>query len=379
MSAAPGPATARGERWLEVRPRLRAGAGLSVAASAASVAVALLLGALLLALAGLDPLAAYRAIFSASLLGGAYAISDTVVKATPLLVCGLGCAIAFRARLWNVGAEGQLLLGAWAATGVASFWLPASTPGWLRLLLMALAAMTAGGLWAALVGALRAWLGVSEIISSLMLVYVAQKLLSYFIFGAWSERGFPLTPAFPRGAWLPRLSDLAGRWPALTGLTAHAGILLGLLLCALLWLALRRTAWGFELRLLGDSPAAARYVGLDVRRKILTTLTLSGALAGLAGMIEVSGVVHRLQDRFSPGYGFVAIAVAWLGRLSPGGVLASALLFAALLVGAKEVQPAGIALMLQGVIMLVVTAGEVLLRYEVRLRRPRRAGEDAGA
>jgi simple sugar transport system permease protein len=366
MSTAGPPPRRRGR--LELRPRLRPSPAVSLLASAASVLLALLVGALLLAAAGVSPLAAYRAILSASLLHG-HALSDTVVKATPLILCGLACTVAFRARLWNVGAEGQLLLGAWAATGVASFWLKAALPAPLHLSLMALAAVLAGAAWACLPGLLRATLEVNEIISSLMLVYVAQKLLAYFIFGPWSEGGFPLTPLFPRQAWLPRLSDLSGHLPFLSGLTAHAGVLLALLLAGLLGFALRRTAWGFELRLLGDSPRAARYTGLSARWKIFSTLVISGALAGLAGGVEVAGVVHRLQDRFSPGYGFVAIAVAWLGRLSPAGVLVGALLFAALLVGAKEVQPGGIALMLQGTIMLTVTAGELFQRYRLCWRR----------
>jgi simple sugar transport system permease protein len=352
---------------LEVRPRATAPSlRVTALATLAALALALALGALLLTLAGVPPLEAYAAILSASLLGGAPALADTCVKATPLLLCGLACAIAFRARLWNVGAEGQLLLGAWAATGVASFWLPsASLPSPLVLSLMALAGLAAGGGWAAIAGLLRARLGVSEIISSLMLVYVAQKLLAYFVFGAWSERGFPLTPVFPASAHLPRL---------VPQLPAHAGFPVALVVCALVWLLLRRAIWGFELRLLGASPEAARYAGIPVERKVVATMILSGALAGLAGMIEVSAVVHRLQDRFSPGYGFVAIAVAWLGRLSPAGVLLGAILFAALLVGAKEVQPQGVALMLQGVIMLVLTASETLSRYELRLRDEARDG-----
>jgi simple sugar transport system permease protein len=365
----------------ELRPRVaEPRLGARAATSALAVALALGVGALLLAAAGVAPLAAYRAILEASLLGGAPALADTSVKATPLMLCGLGCALAFRARLWNVGAEGQLLLGAWAATGVASFWLPAAAlPAPLVLALMALAACAAGGAWSALAGALRSYLGVSEIISSLMLVYVAQKLCAYFVFGAWSERGFPLTPTFPRSAWLPRLADWAERWPALSGLTLHAGFLVALAACALCALLLRRTRWGFELRLLGASVEAARYAGLPVARRMLATMIVSGALAGLAGMVEVSAVVHRLQDRFSPGYGFVAIAVAWLGRLSPLGVLVGSLTFAALLVGAKAVQPQGIALMLQGTIMLVLTAGEVLQRFELRRREPEPPATAAGA
>jgi len=237
---------------------------------------------------------------------------------------------------------------------------------------MGLAAIVAGGAWAGISGALRSYLGVSEIISSLMLVYIAQKLLNYFVFGPWSERGFPLTPPFPRSAWLPRLSDWADGCPALSGLTVHLGMVLALVVCLLMWLLVQRSVWGFELRILGDSPRAARYVGVPVERRMLVTMILSGALAGLAGMVEVAGVVHRLQDRFSPGYGFVGIAVAWLARLNPLGVVLGAFLFAALLVGAREVQPGGISIMLQGVVMLGVVAGDFVLRYRIQ-RREREA------
>lgn len=355
-------------RRVELIPRLSAGRGLSLAVTAGAVAAALLLGAVLLALTGVNPWAAYVALFRAGLLGGPYALSDTAVKATPLILCGLGCAVAFRARLWNVGAEGQLLLGAWAAVGVASFGGPvAALPSPLLLALMAGCAVLAGGAWGGIAGALKAKLEVNEIISSLMLVYIAQQGIKYFVFGPWSEGGFPLTPLLPRAAWLPRLSDWATAAPALSGLTVHAGFIIALLCCAGLHLLLGRTAWGFELKVLGDSPPAARYIGVEVGARTFWTMALSGALAGLAGFCEVAGVVHRLQDRFSPGYGFVAIAVAWLARLHPWGILAAAVLFGALLVGAKEVQPAGIAMMLQGVLMLVTVAGDLLLRFRVRL------------
>lgn len=352
---------------LELEPRIVSSRAVTLGASVGSVVVGLFVGGLVLLATGVDPLQAYAAILESSLLGGAYALSDTLVKATPLLLCGLGCAVAFRARLWNVGAEGQLLLGAWAATGVASFWLPAATPAPLMLLAMGLAACAAGALWAGLAGWLKARFEVNEVISTLMLVYVAQRLLAYFIFGPWSDGGFPLTPVFPRSAWMPRLSDAAGRFEALSGLTLHAGLAVALVVCALVWLATTRSVWGFEIRLLGDSPKAARYAGLPVARHVVTTLLVAGALAGLAGMLEVSGVGHRLQDRFSPGYGFIAIAVAWLGRLHPAGVLASSFVFAALLVGSKEVQPAGIAQMLQGAVMLVAVAGDFFVRYRLRL------------
>lgn len=331
----------------------------------AGVLLALVVGSGLLAVAGIDPLAAYAAIVRAGFLGGAYALSDTAVKATPLLLCGLACALAFRANLWNVGAEGQLLLGAWAATGVASFWLPDDTPKVWMLLAMGLAAVAAGAAWAAVPGVLRARWRVNEIISSLMLVYVAVRWNNYWIYGPWSDRGFQLTPRFPKNAWLPRISDWAADVPAFSGLTVHLGLVVGLTAAALVWVILSRTGWGFGVRLLGANERAARYAGVPIRRRIAAVMALSGGLAGLAGACEVSGVVHRLQENFSPGYGFTAILVAWLARLNPWAVIGVAFLLGGLLVGGREVQPAGIPLMLQGVVLFSLIFCEAAIRYRI--------------
>lgn len=333
-----------------------------------AVGVALLLGAPLLWLSGIDPFRAYGVMLRGA-LGDRYAWSDTAVKATPLILCGLGCALAFRMKLWNVGAEGQLLVGAWAATGVGSIWLPGDISPLLMLPAMALAALAAGGLYAALAGWLRARLEVSEILTTLMLVYVATLWNNYWIFGVWSEGGFPLTPLFPDAARLPRLADLAATWPGLSGLTVHAGFPIALLTAALLRWLLRTSRLGFEIEVVGASPGVARSSGIPVASRTVLVLALSGALAGLAGMIEVSGVVFRLQERFSPGYGFAAIIVAWMARLHPGAVVLAGLLLGGLLVGSREVQPAGIGLMLQGLLLFVVVASELLIRYRPVWRR----------
>jgi simple sugar transport system permease protein len=293
------------------------------------------------------------------------------VKATPLLLCGLGVALAFRARLWNIGAEGQLLLGAWAATGVALHLLPPGTPRALLLGVMMIAGMAAGALWGGLAGLLRARLGVNEVVTTLMLNYVAAHMIAYFVFGPWSEGGFQLTPQFPPNAWLPRLADYSDAVPALSGLTVHAGLLLGLAAAAVLAWVLRSTPAGFALRVVGGNPRAAVASGVNLSRTIMLAMLGSGALAGLAGACEVAGTVHRLQDRFSPGFGFTAIIVAWLAKLDPLAIVPVSLLFGGLLVGGKEVQPAGIPQMLQGLVLFVVVGAEVLLHHRVRLgRRP---------
>jgi simple sugar transport system permease protein len=334
----------------------------------ASVAAALLVGAILLAGAGVDPLEAYVHIIRTGLLSG-YAVSDTIVKATPILLCALGASVAFRMKLWNIGGEGQLLLGAWAAAGVALHWLPPTTPSLFMLLTMMLAGALAGAVTCAIAGVLRAWLHVNEIITTLMLNYVASLWVSYFVFGPWSDRGFPLTPSFPKGATLPRLTDIAASWPALGGMTAHAGAILALVASGVVSHALARTRWGFEIRVLGQNPTVGRLSGMNHARLTLTTMAVSGALCGLAGMTEVSGVVHRLQDRFSPGFGFMGIIVAWLGKLEPWRMVVVAFLFGVLLVGGKEIQPGGVPQMLQGLILFVIVGSQFWLRFKIRVAR----------
>ncbi len=346
--------------------RLSVPLALKIASPFIAIAAALLIGAIALPFAGVNPFKAYEAIFTAAFFGGWFSLSDTAVKATPLILTGLACALAFRMRLWNIGAEGQLLLGAWAATGVASFWLPEDTSRISFIILMGLAAFTAGAVWGFIPGFLKAKLGVNEIITSLMMVYVALEWNNYWIYGPWSDRGFQLTPVFPREAWLPRLSDYAGSIPAFGGLTAHAGIIFGFILAVIIWVIMKHSRWGFELSVIGANPDAARYAGINVVRNTILVMTISGGIAGLAGMTEVAGVVHRLQERFSPGYGFTAIIIAWLAKLNPWGVIVVSFLFGGLLVGSKAIQPAGIPLMLQGIILFVVIASETLVHYRPR-------------
>jgi len=363
----------RGIARVGFEPRLEVSAAVRWSHTVLSVIGALLCGAGLLDAAGVDPWAAYGHMARAGLLGS-YALSDTTVKATPILLCALGASVAFRMRLWNIGGEGQLLLGAWAASAVALKLLPTSAPWWLMLPCMMVAGAGAGALWSAGAGALRAYLRVSEIITTLMLNYVAALWVAYFVFGPWSDRGFPLTPSFPASANLPRLADMADRWPSLSGLTVHAGVLVAVGAAPLLGWLLTRTRWGFELRVLGANPSVGRLAGMSVTRHAVVAMALSGALCGLAGMCEVSGVVHRLQDRFSPGYGFTGIVVAWLGKLEPWRVVVVSFLFGALLVGGKEIQPGGVPQMLQGLVLFVIVGSEVLLRYRLVVRR---AGENA--
>lgn len=353
---------------LKVEPRLEVPVWMHIISTLTAILVALAIGGLLLAYGGLNPLVAYRQMLNIGFLD-TYSFSDTLVKATPLILAGLGVAVAFRMRLWNIGAEGQLFMGAWAAAGVALKLLSPETPAFLMLGAMTIAGFAAGAVWGAIPGILKARLHVNEIITSLMLTYVAILFSNYFIYGPWAAGGFGLTAPFPRNAWFPRLLDLAETVPILRGMTAHLGIFLGLVAAVLLFVIFRRSKWGYELKLIGDNQEAARYAGIPISRNIILAMVISGGLAGLAGMSEVAGVVHRLQENFSPGYGFTAIIVAWLARLNPLAVVIVGYLFGGLLVGGDAIQPAGIPLMIQGIIMFCVISADLLTRYRVRVIR----------
>ena len=352
-----------------LEPRLVTSRWLSPALTLGAVVVALVISGAIIAIVGGDPVASYLHILNAS-FGSIGVLSDTLVKATPLILTGLACALAFRMRLWNIGAEGQFLLGAWGASAVVLVPLvPAGTPGIVLIPLMLAAGMIAGGLWGLIPGVLKARLGVNEIITTLMLNYIALSWIQFWVFGPWSESGFQQTKAFPPQAWLPRLSDLANVLPGVRGLPVHLGLIFGLVAAALLWLFLERTRFGYEIRLIGDSPRAARYAGIDIGRRLVVVFAISGALAGLAGMAEVSGSVHRLQDHISPGYGFTAVIVAYLAKFRPGRVVVAAILFGALILAGREIQPSGVPAMIQGIILFTLIVTDVLVRYRIRIGR----------
>jgi general nucleoside transport system permease protein len=338
-------------------------------ATFAALLIALLISAVVIWWVGGDPIRAFTHIVE-SAFGSIGVISDTLVKATPLILTGLACSLAFRMRLWNIGAEGQFLLGAWGASAVVLVpLLPAGTPAIIVIPAMMLAGAIAGGVWGFIPGVLRARLGVSEIIVTLMLNYVALLWIQFWVFGPWNQNGFPLTRPFPPEGTLPRLTDLADVFPALGGLTVHLGLIFGIVAAAIMWVALERTRWGYEIRLIGDSPRAAEYAGIDIRRKIIVVFVISGALAGLGGMSEVSGVVHGLQDHISPGYGFTAIIIAYLARFGPFRVIVASILFGALILAGREIQPQGVPAMVQGIILFALVGSDVLIRYRVRFER----------
>ena len=316
------------------------------------LALVILIGALLL-LAGVLDLAGYDAERAlAALWRGSFGTVDafmsaTLVRATPLLLAGLGVALAFRAGIWNIGAEGQLLMGAAAATALSV--LARGVPRLLLLPAILIVGGVAGMFWAAIAEALRRYRGVLEVISTIMLNFVALHLVGVLVHGPLQEPLgiYPQSAALPEAARLPRLAP---------GSRLHAGFALAFIAAPLLWWWLRSTAAGFRLRAVGANPDAARSAGrIDIVRVAGLAFLVSGALAGLAGAVEVSGVTFALYESLSPGYGYTAIVVALLGRLDPLAIIASAMLFGALESGALAMQREA------GIPSVVVTAVEAIL------------------
>lgn len=318
--------------------------------------IGLLIGALLIVVTGHDPVVAYRAMLDGA-FGGRRQITETILKASPLLLMGLGLTAAFRARVWNIGGEGQYFMGALFGGAVALFF-----PQWPRALLLTamLVAGAAGGmLWALIPAALKIKRGVNEIISTLMLNYIAVLIVQYMARGPLQEPGGYL----PESAQFVR----AARMPGLFGTRIHLGVLITVLFVPVVYTLLWSTPLGFRMRAVGSRYSVARYAGISVERIILFALTFSGALAGLTGLIEVSTLHTRLKGEISGGYGFSGILVALLGRLHPLGVAVASVFFAALVIGAQSMHvvsglPAALADAIQAVVVLSVLAADALAR-----------------
>ncbi len=353
-----------------VRPRW-----VSAIVPVLSIVLGLLTGALLIWANGVDPIAAYVAMAKGA-FGSKYALGETLVKTIPLILAGLGVSLAFRMQLWNIGAEGQLHMGAIAAGGIALF-LPQKFPQiqpWMWLVIITAAGFAAGALWALIPGALKAYLNVNEIITTLMLNYVAILWVDYLVNVPWKDPaslGFPLTAVFPRELWLPRTPGLFFLTPRHR---VHLGLLFGIVAAILLYVFVTRSKWGFEVDVIGRNQKAARYAGMRIARNVLIVMAISGGLAGVAGMAEVMGIIHRLQHQISPGYGYTAIIIAWLAKLHPLVLPVVAFLFGALLVAGDQLQismglPVAVSFILQGLILFFVLGGEILSYYTLRIER----------
>jgi simple sugar transport system permease protein len=356
---------------IRVEPRLNEPpAWYPAAVSFGALIVALMLGGVLISFAGGDPIRSYQHIAKAS-FGDMGVLSDTIVKATPIILAALACSVAFRMKLWNIGAEGQFIMGAFGAGAIVlAPVLPAETPRIIFIPVMMMAGMAAGALWGFIPGYLKAKFNVNEIISTLMLNYVAVAWVNFWIFGVWTEGGFQMSPKFPATASLPRLLDYAEAFPIFRGLTTHLGLVIGVVAAVILWFIIFRSRWGYEIRLIGDNPHAAQYAGINITQNVIWVMMLSGALAGLGGMSEVTGVIHRLQTApIAAGYGFTGIIVAWLAKLNPLVIIVASILFGALILAGREIQPSGVPKMIQGIILVCLIASDFLLRYRIVVER----------
>jgi simple sugar transport system permease protein len=320
-----------------------------------------------------NPFAAYYEILRGS-LGSWYGFGETVVKAIPITLCALACVLPFRAAVWNIGAEGQLVMGALASAAFVRY-CPQGGGAVMMIAGMSLASAAAGGAWGAIPGFLKGKWGVNEIISTLMLNYIALCLMDFLLYGAWKDpmsMGFPMTAPFPENArlWLFGRTRL------------HGGLILALILPAAVWFVLRRSKWGFEIRVIGENTRAAKYAGIDIVKNIVLVMFVSGTIAGLCGMSEIAGLHGRLSRGFSVGYGFTGVIVAWMSGLSVPALPFASFLMGMLLVGGETLQvvmslPLSSVQVIQGLILFCVLGGEVFRGY--KLRGPRDAGPQEGA
>ena len=327
-----------------------------------ALVITVVLGVALFSLMGKDPVKGLGVFFWEP-IKSAYALGELGVKATPLLIIALGLAVCFRSNIWNIGAEGQYIIGAICAGGIALL-ADKDTGRWIVLAIL-VAGVLGGMLWAGITALLRDRFNAGEILVSLMLVYVAVQVLNYFVFGPWKDPAgynFPQTRTFEAVTRIPRL---------MAGSRVGIGALIGLAGAALLWLYLFRTRSGFALQVGGLAPAAARYAGFSSRRALWTALLISGGAAGLAGALEVAGPVGQLTPFVPAGYGFAAIIVAFVGRLHPLGMVLAAILMSMFYIGGELAQsrlglPKSLTDVFQGLLLFSLMACDTLVNYRLR-------------
>ena len=355
---------------LDLEPRAQRSRLLEALAPLGALALAILIGGLVVALLGKSPLQAFRVYFIDPVSDG-YGLQELAVKAAPLIIIAIGLTFCFRANLWNIGAEGQFVVG-----GALGGWLGIvthngayqSVGGWWIIPAMLFLGALGGMVFALIPALVRVWLGVSEILTSLMLVYVAELGLDYLVRGPWKDPkgfNFPVTVSFDNAALLPHLFP---------GARLHMGVGIAVLCVIIAAIVFSRTLFGYEVRLVGAAPRAARFAGFSDKKLTLAVFAISGALAGLAGICEVAGQIEHLNPSISIGYGFTAIIVAFLGRLSPVGILIAGLVLALTYIGGEGAQiamkiPQDMTRAFQGILLMCVLGADVFTRYKVRMVR----------
>lgn len=331
---------------------------------------ALATGGILVAALGHNPFLVYRDMVLGS-LGTQTALKETIRIAIPLLVTGLGIGIAFKMRFWNIGGEGQIIMGALAASYFALFQYQ-NMPSWLLLLVMAAYALGAGGLWGMIPAMFKAKWGTNETLFTLMLNYIALEILRYFQFGPWKDpkqMGFPKIAMFDSAARLPRV------------LGVHAGWIIALVLVVLVYFYINKSKHGYEITVVGESVPTAHYAGMHVSRVIIRTMFLSGAICGLTGFLTVSGANYTLSETVTGGVGFTSITVAWLANLNPIVMILISFFLALLKKGSNTIQtnykiPLSVSEILTGLILFFMLACEFSLRYRLVFRQGKEAGHE---
>ncbi len=348
---------------LKLEPRPQPSQFWALASPLLALVITVIIGVALFAALGKDPVRGLQVFFWEP-IKTPYALGELMVKATPLLVIALGLAVCFRSNVWNIGAEGQFVIGAVFAGGVALM-ADKSTGGWIVIAIL-LAGVVGGMVWAGITALLRDRFNASEILVSLMLVYVADMVLSYLVYGPWKDPAgynFPQTKTFESVTQIPRL---------MAGSRVSIGLLIALGAAAALWVFLFRTRAGFAQQVGGLAPAAARYAGFSSRKALWIALLTSGGAAGLAGALEVAGPIGQLTPYVPAGYGFAAIIVAFLGRLHPVGMIFSAILMSMFYIGGELAQsrlglPKSLTGVFQGLLLFTLLACDTLIAYRLRL------------
>ena len=359
----------KGGSMLKLEPRPQVSKVWTYASPVLALAITVLIGVALFMLLGKDPVRGLQAFFWEPIKSG-YALGELVMKATPLLLVALGLAVCFRSNVWNIGAEGQFVMGAIAAGGLALL-ADKNTGPWIVPAIL-VAGVLGGMVWAGIVAFLRDRFNANETLVSLMLVYVAILVLGYLVYGPWKDPqgyNFPQSKTFERVTQIPKLID---------GMRMNIGVILALLGAGLLWAFLARTRAGFAQQVSGLAPAAALYAGFSSRRALWTALLISGGAAGLAGALEVAGPMGQLTPYVPAGYGFAAIIVAFVGRLHPVGMIFSAILMSMFYIGGELAQsrlglPKSLTGVFQGLLLFALLACDTLVNYRLRWQRAPRA------
>ncbi len=330
-----------------------------------AITIALVLGGIFIAINKVNPFEAYWQIIK-STLGSPYGFSETIIKTIPLILTGLAVSVALNNKIWNIGAEGQLYFGAFVATAFILYVQP--LPRFLELSIAVCLGIIGGAFWAAIPAFLKTVFRINEVITTLLLNYVALSIIDYFVFGPWKGAdNFPYTATFPIQAQFPGLG--LGR--------VHLGLIIAFILVLLIYFIFKYTTFGYKVRLSGSSLEAGKYAGVSVNKTIFLVFLISGGLAGLAGVNEICGIQHQLHHQISSGYGFTGIIVAWLARSNPFIVILVAFFLSLLITGSEILQismglPASVGTILQSLILFSILGCELFKNYNVKFSRTKK-------